>query len=241
MREQHIDCEFEAIGTLNVYRDPANFEKACVLVGRLAEFGVRGDVLDAAATLAREPAPSPASAGALFHPDDASCDRIATSPNSHASCTCGRWTHRGGCACRRPRRRTDGSRIAQVVASNRRHAGREVVLALGARGRRGSRATSACASRSQPGKGYSITYTRPARCPRLPLTLKEPSVCVTAWGSGYRLGSTMEFAGYDERLDRVRLDALRRGAAGFLFEPERAEVVEEWWPAWRPMIRTTCR
>jgi D-amino-acid dehydrogenase len=66
------------------------------------------------------------------------------------------------------------------------------------------------------------------------LTLKERAVCVTAWGSGYRLGSTMEFAGYDASLNRTRLDALRRGAAEYLFEPEGPEVLEEWY-GWRPM------
>jgi D-amino-acid dehydrogenase len=44
----------------------------------------------------------------------------------------------------------------------------------------------------------------------------------------------MEFAGYDERLNRTRLDALRRGAAAYLHEPEGPEVVEEWY-GWRPM------
>ena len=86
----------------------------------------------------------------------------------------------------------------------------------------------------QPGKGYSITYTRPQRCPRIPLTLKERAVCVTGWNSGYRLGSTMEFAGYDASLNRTRLDALRRGAAEYLHEPEGPQVVEEWY-GWRPM------
>ena len=86
----------------------------------------------------------------------------------------------------------------------------------------------------QPGKGYSITYDRPQRCPRIPLTLKERAVCVTAWNSGYRLGSTMEFAGYDDSLNRTRLDALRRGAAEYLHEPEGPRVVEEWY-GWRPM------
>ena len=232
VREQHLDCEFEAIGTLNVYRDPANFEKARVLVGRLAEFGVRSDVLDAAATLAREPALKPGVAGALFHPDDASLrpDRYVAELARIVRAAGGRIEE----GVRVDGFVTDGSRIAQVVASNGRHAGREVVLALGAWSPRLAR-NLGLRIPIQPGKGYSITYTRPARCPRLPLTLKEPSVCVTAWGSGYRLGSTMEFAGYDERLDRVRLDALRRGAAGFLFEPEGPEVVEEWY-GWRPMI-----
>jgi D-amino-acid dehydrogenase len=86
----------------------------------------------------------------------------------------------------------------------------------------------------QPGKGYSITMSRPDPCPQHALVLKEPSVCVTAWGSGYRLGSTMEFSGYDERLNRTRLDALRRGAAAYLKVPLGAEMREEWW-GWRPM------
>ncbi|WP_306580731.1 FAD-dependent oxidoreductase, partial [Dokdonella sp.] len=51
---------------------------------------------------------------------------------------------------------------------------------------------------------------------------------------GYRLGSTMEFAGYDTTLNRTRLDALRRGAAQFLHEPAAGEPVEQWY-GWRPM------
>jgi D-amino-acid dehydrogenase len=68
----------------------------------------------------------------------------------------------------------------------------------------------------------------------MPLVLKERSICVTAWSSGYRLGSTMEFAGYDTSLNRTRLDALRNGAAEYLHEPEGPDVVEEWY-GWRPM------
>jgi D-amino-acid dehydrogenase len=44
----------------------------------------------------------------------------------------------------------------------------------------------------------------------------------------------MEFAGYDTSLNRTRLDALRRGAAEFLHEPEGPSVTEEWY-GWRPM------
>jgi D-amino-acid dehydrogenase len=73
--------------------------------------------------------------------------------------------------------------------------GREVVLALGAWSPQLAHQLGLRVP-IQPGKGYSITYTRPGICPSLPLVLKERSVCVTAWSSGYRLGSTMEFAGY---------------------------------------------
>jgi D-amino-acid dehydrogenase len=60
------------------------------------------------------------------------------------------------------------------------------------------------------------------------------AVCVTTWDSGFRLGSTMEFSGYAEGLNRKRLDALRRGAAVALREPEGPQLQEEWW-GWRPM------
>lgn len=232
VRDEHLDCEFEAGGTLNVFRDPANFDKARAMAGRLAEFGIRSDVLDAAATLAREPALKPGVAGALFHPDDASLrpDRYVAGLARIVRDAGGRIEE----GARVDGFVTGGSRIEEVVASTGRYAGREVVLALGAWSPRLAR-TLGLRVPIQPGKGYSITYTRPARCPRVPMTLKEPSVCVTAWGSGFRLGSTMEFAGYDDRLNRVRLDALRRGAAGFLHEPEGPAVVEEWY-GWRPMI-----
>jgi D-amino-acid dehydrogenase len=231
VRTERLDCEFEALGTLNVYRDAANFEHACALNERLAAVGLRVEVLDGATTLAREPALKPGVAGALFHPGDAQLR-----PDRYVAELARIVREKGGLivegarveACVR-----EGTRIAKVATTQGEFAGRDLVLALGSWSPLLAR-TLGLRIPIQPGKGYSITYTRPARCPRIPLTLKEPSVCVTAWGSGYRLGSTMEFAGYDATLNRTRLDALRRGAAAFLHEPEGPAVVEEWY-GWRPM------
>jgi D-amino-acid dehydrogenase len=86
----------------------------------------------------------------------------------------------------------------------------------------------------QPGKGYSITMPRPARCPRVPLIFEEHRVAVTPMQSGYRLGSIMEFSGYDSTLDRRRLDLLRDGASHYLHEPISVPIQEEWF-GWRPM------
>ena len=86
----------------------------------------------------------------------------------------------------------------------------------------------------QPGKGYSITYPRPTQCPTSPLAFMDQKVIVTPFQSGYRLGSTMEFAGYDASINRTRLDALKRGASLYLHEPY-CEPEEEQWYGWRPM------
>jgi D-amino-acid dehydrogenase len=86
----------------------------------------------------------------------------------------------------------------------------------------------------QPGKGYCLTMPRPAHCPDIPLIFPEHKVAVTPFADGYRLGSTMEFAGYDTSIRPQRLQVLRDGAAPYLLEPF-CEPVEETWFGWRPM------
>jgi D-amino-acid dehydrogenase len=68
----------------------------------------------------------------------------------------------------------------------------------------------------------------------MPLVLREHSVCVTAWEDGFRLGSTMEFSGYDSSLNDTRLAALERGARDYLREPVGPQLRERWY-GWRPM------
>ncbi|HEY0179219.1 MAG TPA: FAD-dependent oxidoreductase [Dokdonella sp.] len=231
VRRERLDCEFEAIGTMNVYADPANFAKARALLPVLADAGIEIETLDGAALAAREPALRAGLAGAFFHPGDAQLR-----PNRYVAELARVVREKGGRIEEHARVdaiAVEGGRVTRVTTPRGEFAARDVVLALGAWSPRLAR-TLGLRLPVQPGKGYSITYARPGACPRIPMTLKEPSVCVTAWGSGYRLGSTMEFAGYDASLNRTRLDALKRGAAAFLGEPEGAEVVEEWF-GWRPM------
>jgi D-amino-acid dehydrogenase len=91
-----------------------------------------------------------------------------------------------------------------------------------------------CSIPIQPGKGYSLTMARPARCPVYPMMFEEHRVAVTPMREAYRLGSTMEFAGYDTTLNPKRLELLRKGARHYLHEPEAEPVLEQWY-GWRPM------
>jgi D-amino-acid dehydrogenase len=90
----------------------------------------------------------------------------------------------------------------------------------------------------QPGKGYSLTMQRPEKCPIHPMVLKERSVAVTPWASGFRLGSTMEFVGYDTTLNPARLQALVDGASHFLHTPTAPGERQAWF-GWRPMTTDT--
>ncbi|MDB4863004.1 MAG: NAD(P)/FAD-dependent oxidoreductase [Pirellulaceae bacterium] len=87
----------------------------------------------------------------------------------------------------------------------------------------------------QPGKGYSLTYPKPQYSPRIPMIFPQHRVVMTPMLSGYRLGSTMEFSGYDTSINRRRIELLKKGAEPYLREPY-GDYVEEEWYGWRPMI-----
>jgi len=86
----------------------------------------------------------------------------------------------------------------------------------------------------QPGKGYSLTYPRPAKVPTRPMIFHERRVACSPFRSGFRLGSTMEFSGYDDSLNRRRMQLLTDAAREYLVEPLTSTVEEEWF-GWRPM------
>jgi len=231
VRKESLDCEFEASGTLYVFRDAAEFERSAWLPRALDEIGLPIETLDAPRVHELEPALKPGVVAAYLNPGDAHLR-----PDRYVASLARLVRAKGGAieeGARIDAIERDGARVTRVRTSRGDFSGREVVLALGAWSPTLARQLGLSLP-IQPGKGYSITYSRPTACPRMPLVLKERSICVTAWSSGYRLGSTMEFAGYDTSLNRTRLDALRRGAAEYLHEPEGPAVVEEWY-GWRPM------
>ena len=53
-------------------------------------------------------------------------------------------------------------------------------------------------------------------------------------GGKYRIGSTMEFVGYDTSIRPERLQLLKSSAEKYLYQPH-SEPVEEQWYGWRPM------
>lgn len=86
----------------------------------------------------------------------------------------------------------------------------------------------------EPGKGYSVTMERPEICPRYPILFPEHRVGVSPFAEGYRLGSMMEFTGFDSSIPERRIQQLRSSAAPYLVTPT-AEGRQETWYGWRPM------
>ena len=230
--EERIDCEWEARGLLFVFQSRAAMEHYADTDRLLRDhFGVSAWRFDAEAVTQREPALKPGLAGGWLYETDAHLrpDRLMAGWRQvlerrgvtiHTSCPLLGFKSSG--------------HSAQAALTPRGELGADAfVVATGAWTPLLHRLLG-CRVPIQPGKGYSITMPRPARCPVVPLIFEEHRVAVTPMRSGYRLGSTMEFAGYDTRLNRRRLDLLREGARPYLHEPF-GEPVEEEWYGWRPM------
>ncbi|WP_223807346.1 NAD(P)/FAD-dependent oxidoreductase [Montanilutibacter psychrotolerans] len=233
VRDYRLACEFVESGEDYVFRDARAFEHGQHELDLLRELGVPVELIDGPAYEADEPAIKPGVAGAIRFGGDA-----ALRPDRYVDELARVFRERGGtvieqCALHSLREVGDG---IELTTTQGRMTAREVVVATGAWSPRLAEAIGWPALRRamQPGKGYSITYSPPTLAPRRPLVLRERQVCVTAWDSGYRLGSTMEFSGFDDSLNERRLGALERGAAEYLHEPVGPEVRERWC-GWRPM------
>ena len=230
-----LDCDFVESGEDYVFRDQRTMAGEMHEIPLLRDLGIDVELIDGADYEAQEPALKPGVVGAIRFSGDA-----ALRPDRYVAELARVVRERGG-------------RIVEDCALHSLEAGKDGVVAMTAQGTLRARdaviATGAWSPRMardiglpwlrnaiQPGKGYSMTYSRPALVPKRPMILHGPSVCVSSWPGGFRLGSTMEFSGYDSSLNEARLGALERGARQFLHEPVGPELREKWF-GWRPMSR----
>lgn len=229
--DEGFDCEFVPQGTLHVWRNQQEFEHAqqdCELLNAL---GLPVEIKDAQQVHALEPALNDQVIGGLYHTRDAQLR-----PERYMAELSRRVIELGGRIIEEQlidRIEHQQDRIQAVHCGQQIYRANEYIMALGAWTPKLAKQL-ALSIPIQPGKGYSMTYDRPQYCPKIPMVLEERSVCVTAWGSGFRLGSTMEFSGYDESMNRQRLNALERAAREYLQDPHGPNKEQEWY-GWRPM------
>lgn len=226
------NTEFDTTGMLFVFATQKMFDEyAATNELIIREYGVRAEPLDGKQLVELEPALKPGLAGAF---------KYAIDSHLRPSQLMTAWKRRlleigvkiqentevTGFA-------TEGGKIRSVKTAAGEYTADQFVLAAGAWTPLLGKVLGYVPP-IQPGKGYSITMGRPKICPKHSMILEEYHVAITPFQTGYRIGSTMEFAGYDDTLNRQRLGLLRRGASEYLHDPF-GEPVEEEWFGWRPM------
>lgn len=225
-------CEWEAIGLMFVHHDPHHFE-AYEKTNKLMidEYGLGARRIDADELLNMEPALKPVVSGAWMYECDAHLRPQKLMPV---------WKElllRMGVEIREHCEFHDievsGTRVRSVETSSGRIEADQVVFATGAWARMMEKRLRTRIP-IEPGKGYSITMQRPALCPKYPMIFEDHRVAITPTSGAYRIGSTMEFAGYDTTLRKDRLTLLTETAKFYLHD-SLTDAVEEEWYGWRPM------
>lgn len=230
--DESLDCEWKENGLLYVLQTPHGMEEFAETDRLLTEhFGVTARRIDGGDLPDFEPALKPGLAGAFHYPGDAS-----VRPDLLNSQWSSRLRERGVTFienCELTAIEKSSGEVSSIRTTTGQLDAEHFVFATGAWGTRLS-SDLECRIPIQPGKGYSVTMKRPELCPRYPMLLPEHKVGVSPFDNGYRLGSMMEFAGYDTAIHPRRIKQLRDSAEPYLVTPHTEEVHETWY-GWRPM------
>jgi len=226
-----ISCDFEKKGILSVFKDKKNFENYQTTNDFLSTYNMEARRIDKKELLELEPALRNDIAGAWLNKNDwhLKPDMLMAFWRKHLS--------KKGLVieehCNLLEFETKRNTVVGVNTVKGSFKADAFVLATGAWASQTLKQLKLDLP-VQPGKGYSITMERPGICPTYPCSLYEKSMVATPWKSGYRLGGTMEFSGYDDNLNPERLSKLISGATAFLKEPLGHPVIEQW-TSFRPM------
>ena len=232
MSESSMQCEWHNDGMLFVFRT----EEALKKFGRTdtmlaSEFGLAARHIDGSELPDFEPALLEGLAGAYYYEDDQHLrpDRFNAA-----------WSQRlidGGVAfiedCGVESVKKTGGQISGLQTSQGLTTADRYVFATGAWSAEFEDALG-CRIPVEPGKGYSVTMTRPEIMPSHPILVPEKHIGISPFDSSYRIASMMEFSGFDDSIPRSRIEQLKDSARPYLKTPE-GPAEEDTWYGWRPM------
>jgi D-amino-acid dehydrogenase len=196
---------------------------ACCSPGGLAElehqmqalspYGIQASMLDSGQSRAQEPSLAPSVAGAALCDEEGHLDPACfTRAVSEEAARIGVDIRTGAEVFAAER---VGPRITRLETTSGSVCGDTIVLAAGV-----DSGWLAGAVRlrlpMEAGKGYYIDLPATAEDPRQPVYLHEARVVATPLGDRLRLAGTFELGGPDERIDPIRLAAVKRSAQRYL-------------------------
>lgn len=232
VREESLECEWKEKGLLYVLRTTAGLRSFAEGDRFLTdEFGVSARRIEGDQLTSFDPALKPGLAGGFLYECDASVrpDLLNTSWWRRLESRGVNFVRQ----CRMNGIRKANKRIELIETANGPMRAAQYVFAMGAWSPQMS-AELECPIPIEQGKGYSVTMARPEPCPQYPMLFPEHRVGVSPFDNGYRLGSMMEFAGYDTSIPAHRIQQLQDSAEPYLVSKPAGGTLEPWY-GWRPM------
>ncbi len=218
---------FEKKGLLEVFRTREGFENAKADFRLLEKFGIETSVLGRSDMDALLSGLGVRAVGGIFSHRDAHLvpDRFVKQLAEHAA---GNGVHLAP-SVEVIGFDTSGRRVTRVHTTRGDISAEEVILAGGS--------WTPLIARDlkmrlliEPAKGYSITFRRPASFPEIPCTLAEAKVVMTPMGDMVRFAGTLELAGFDESINRRRVQAILKTVPRYFegLDLSKLELLEIW-------------
>lgn len=233
IRAEGIDAEYEQKGCLFISKDEAHLDHFEADNRRMKErFGYGARRIDGRSLAAMEPALREGLGGAWVFDCDAHLR-----PDRYMAGLRAALLRRGVRVCERTRvTGIEGAhgRATGVMTKTGRVEADAIVVATGVWTPELARSIGARLP-IVPGKGYSVTVEGARGLAQHPMVFEQHRVAVTPFRGAVRIGSTMEFAGFDATIRDARLRLLTESASLYFKEPVRA-TREGAWFGWRPMV-----
>jgi len=228
-----IEFEMHKAGVLLAFQTRGRYHEQCGSLPVFESFGMHAEHLDHDGVHEKEPALSHRSNHGLFFADDRQVEPDSLTRGLAKRCT------ELGVQFRENTRvetfRRTGDRVDGVITADRDYVdGDALVLAAGVWSGPLSRQLGVPMP-VRPGKGYSIDYSPAPIELRTSLTLEDARVAVTPLNGTVRLAGTMEFGGFDESVNPVRVNAIRRAAAEAFTDWGEPSGEKTPWAGLRPM------
>ena len=231
-RADDIDFEMHAHGLIKAFAEQATFARHCSDLEIPRRAGLDPELLTGPEVADLEPALSPSLAGGIYFPHERH-----VRPDSLVAGLIVRCRQLG--ADLREQTpvhdvRRHGRRVQAVITATGEVEGDAFLLAAGARTGPLSRLFGPILP-VRPGKGYSVDYAPPPVTFRRIVDLCESYVAVTPLDGALRLAGTMEFTGWDTKVNRVRVAAIRRAPRRYFSEWDDPQPTGSAWVGARPM------
>jgi D-amino-acid dehydrogenase len=232
MQEESIDCEWKESGLLYVLQTAEGMKEFAETDALLTKtFGVQARRIEGCELPELDPALRPGLAGAFLYEGDTMLrpDTLCRSWKARLQAEGVQFVEFNQVLSIE----SLGNRLQRIITHQGPMEADTFVFATGAWSGAWGRELG-CSIPIQPGKGYSVTMERPDLCPQYPMLFPQHRVGVTPFEGAYRLGSMMEFVGFDTSIPEARIQQLRYSAEPYLIEPHTEKVIETWY-GWRPM------
>ena len=229
---EDIQAEWGEKGLLYVFKSAKaleSFAKTDELLS--AEFGLKASLFSGSELEAFDPAFVSGLSGAYYYDDDASVRPDMLMKNWKSLLEARGVTFLE--ECRLLSVNAESLQVRSIETSRGKECADQFVFATGAWSSQLGKLLG-CSIPVEPGKGYSVTMSRPPRAPRYPTLFPEARVGITPFSEAYRIGSMMEFVGFDSTVPESRIRQLKSSVRPYLHTPEGNAQIEAW-SGWRPM------